>query len=61
VVIPAETVRHLGLVYGPGAAIVTLISVLVVLRYKLNQHSHAEILKVLTARRQMDQPPAAVL
>ncbi len=49
--IPAETIRNLGLVYGPGAAIVTMTGVVLLLRYKLTQQRHAEILEGLNTRR----------
>ena len=45
-----ETVRNLGIVYGPGAAIISLLSVLCMVRYKLSSTRHAEIQAQLTTR-----------
>ena len=40
-------VRELGLIYGPGAGIVSFISVTILFAYRINRHRHAEILKAL--------------
>jgi len=42
-----STVNELGLIYGPGAAVVSLGSVLIVMRYRLDRKSHAAVLKAL--------------
>jgi glycoside/pentoside/hexuronide:cation symporter, GPH family len=49
--IPAETIRNLGLVYGPGAAIFTVIAILVLFRYRLDRAGHARIRGDLDQRR----------
>jgi GPH family glycoside/pentoside/hexuronide:cation symporter len=59
-VIQAHTARDLGLLYGPGAAVVTLLGVLVLFGYRLNRNSHAQILETLAARRQLNQVPGAL-
>ncbi|WP_304190615.1 MFS transporter [Phenylobacterium aquaticum] len=50
--IPPEAVRNLGLVYGPGAALITAISVLMLLRYRRGREDHARIHGALMERRQ---------
>ena len=47
VAISARAVRELGLIYGPGAAFVSLGSVLVLLTYRLNRARHAAVLGAL--------------
>jgi glycoside/pentoside/hexuronide:cation symporter, GPH family len=49
--IPAETIRNLGLVYGPGAALFTAIAIAVLFGYKLNRAGHAKIREELNERR----------
>jgi GPH family glycoside/pentoside/hexuronide:cation symporter len=49
--IPAETIRNLGLAYGPGASIFTAVSVLVLLTYKLTKADHDRIQDKLKSRR----------
>lgn len=49
--IPASAIRNLGLIYGPGAAAVTFIGVLLLLLYRLDQRGHATILAKLGERR----------
>jgi GPH family glycoside/pentoside/hexuronide:cation symporter len=49
--IPYETVRNLGLVYGPGAALFTVIAILVLINYKLDRAGHAAIRAELDQRR----------
>ena len=41
------TVQALGLIYGPGAAIVSFMSVLILFAYKLDRAKHATILEAL--------------
>jgi GPH family glycoside/pentoside/hexuronide:cation symporter len=48
--IPAETIRNLGLVYGPGAAVFTAIAIIVLTNYKLNRTGHAKIREELDRR-----------
>ena len=45
--IPARTVMELGLIYGPGAAIVSLMSVVILFAYRLDRAKHASILEAL--------------
>ncbi len=49
--IPAETIRNLGLVYGPGAALFTAIAIVVLFGYRLNKSGHAKIREELNERR----------
>jgi GPH family glycoside/pentoside/hexuronide:cation symporter len=49
--IPAETIRNLGLVYGPGAALFTCIAIAVLFGYKLDKAGHAKIRAELDERR----------
>lgn len=49
--LPAETVRNLGLVYGPGAGIVSLLAVACMLGYRLNREKHTAIRDDLAKRR----------
>ena len=56
--IPFETVRALGLLYGPGAAVVTGLGVLILLGYRLNQQGHARILEALVERRRVTREAA---
>jgi GPH family glycoside/pentoside/hexuronide:cation symporter len=56
--IPAMTVRNLGLLYGPGAALITVCGVLLLTLYKLNQDSHAQIIASLVERRRASSEAA---
>ncbi|HTX48491.1 MAG TPA: MFS transporter [Caulobacteraceae bacterium] len=49
--IPAETIRNLGIAYGPGASLFTAVAVLVLMTYKLTKADHARIQADLRARR----------
>jgi GPH family glycoside/pentoside/hexuronide:cation symporter len=49
--IPPETIRNLGLVYGPGAAICTAIAIVVLFGYRLDRSGHAKIRQELDQRR----------
>ncbi|HEY2708113.1 MAG TPA: MFS transporter [Caulobacteraceae bacterium] len=49
--IPAETIRNLGIAYGPGAAVFTAVSVAVLTTYKLNKAKYAGIQAELHSRR----------
>jgi GPH family glycoside/pentoside/hexuronide:cation symporter len=42
-----DAIRELGLIYGPGAAIASFISVTILLGYKINRSRHAAILEAL--------------
>lgn len=48
--IPAETVRNLGLMYGPGAAAISFISVSILMRHRLDSVEHARIRMELARR-----------
>jgi glycoside/pentoside/hexuronide:cation symporter, GPH family len=49
--IPVEAVRNLGLLYGPGASLITAISVATLLRYRRGRDDHAVIREALNQRR----------
>ena len=49
--IPAETIRNLGIAYGPCASLFTAAAVAVLLTYKLTKADHARIQADLTERR----------
>jgi GPH family glycoside/pentoside/hexuronide:cation symporter len=49
--IPAETIRNLGIAYGPVASIFTLVALLVLMTYKLTKADHARIQTELQSRR----------
>ncbi|MGH6956572.1 MAG: MFS transporter, partial [Caulobacteraceae bacterium] len=49
--IPWPTVRNLAIIYGPGAAVVTAVGVLLLFGYRLNRRSHAAVLETLAERR----------
>jgi GPH family glycoside/pentoside/hexuronide:cation symporter len=49
--IPPETIRNLGIAYGPGASIFTAVAVMVLMTYKLNKADHARIQADLQGRR----------
>jgi GPH family glycoside/pentoside/hexuronide:cation symporter len=52
IVIPDETVRNLGLIYGPAAALMTCAAVIVLLGYRLGKMEHANIRDALAVRRE---------
>src|SRR5579871_967543 len=47
----AGTIRNLGLLYGPGPALITVVSVLIFITYRLTKDEHAVMQAELTARR----------
>ena len=49
--VPAETIANLGILFGPGVAVLSVIAVWCFTRYKLTRARHAEILVALNARR----------
>ncbi|HEY2707912.1 MAG TPA: MFS transporter [Caulobacteraceae bacterium] len=49
--IPPDTIRNLGLVYGPGAAICTIIAICILFGYRLDRAGHARIRGELDQRR----------
>ena len=49
--IPAETIRNLGIAYGPGASVFTAVAVAVLLTYKLTKTDHTRIIEELNRRR----------
>jgi len=49
--IPPETIRNLGLAYGPGASLFTVVAIAVLLTYKLTKADHARIQADLKNRR----------
>jgi GPH family glycoside/pentoside/hexuronide:cation symporter len=50
--IPAEAIRNLGLLYGPGASVLTLVCILTLLRYRRGRADHALVREALILRRQ---------
>jgi GPH family glycoside/pentoside/hexuronide:cation symporter len=51
IAIAPETLRNLGLIYGPGAATLTLLSAAIFMRYRLNRQALARIQLSLAERR----------
>src|SRR5471030_2988005 len=49
--LPAGTTDWLGFLYGPGAAMLALLGVVIVWRYPHNRRAHADILAALSRRR----------
>jgi GPH family glycoside/pentoside/hexuronide:cation symporter len=49
--IPVATVNHLGIAYGPGAGLFTIVAVVMLLGFKLTRRDHARILDDLNRRR----------
>ena len=49
--IPAETIRNLGIAYGPGASLFTVVSIAVLMTYRLTKADHARIQAELQRRR----------
>jgi glycoside/pentoside/hexuronide:cation symporter, GPH family len=49
--IPPDTIRNLGIAYGPGAAVFTAVSVAVLMTYKLNKAKYGRIQADLNSRR----------
>ncbi len=49
--IPPEAIRNLGLLYGPGASLITAVSVMVLLRYRRGRDDHEQIRDALAQRR----------
>jgi GPH family glycoside/pentoside/hexuronide:cation symporter len=56
-VIPEATVRELGIIYGPGAALISFISAIVLMRHRLDGAEHGRISREL-ARRAADRATA---
>ncbi|HEX7034882.1 MAG TPA: MFS transporter [Pseudomonadales bacterium] len=54
-VVDAETVRNLGIIYGPGAAVISFLSVSIMMRYRLTSAALARVQADLARRR--DQGP----
>ena len=50
--IPIEAVRNLGLLYGPGASVITAVSVVILLGYRRGRADHAKIRDALDRRRE---------
>ncbi len=54
-----ETVRALGIVYGPGTAVLGIAALVVLTGYRLDRKRHAEIVAELAARRAARNPTAS--
>jgi len=50
--IPADAIRNLGLLYGPGASVITALSVITLLGYRRGRADHAEVRDTLIRRRE---------
>jgi GPH family glycoside/pentoside/hexuronide:cation symporter len=50
-VIPAETLRHLALVYGPATGALTVVAIILVFNYRLNKDEHMAIRSDLVRQR----------
>jgi GPH family glycoside/pentoside/hexuronide:cation symporter len=50
--IPAATIRSLGLAYGPGASILTALSVITLLSYRRGRREHEAVREALLQRRE---------
>lgn len=48
---PAEAIRNLGLSYGPGAAVITAVSVVILFGYRHSQRDHERVREALEQRR----------
>jgi GPH family glycoside/pentoside/hexuronide:cation symporter len=51
VVLPEQVANALGFIYGPGAAILSVMAVLTLLRYRLDRRTHASMMTSLQVRR----------
>ena len=51
VAIPAGTILRLGLLHGPGASVITAISVVVLMFYRRGRRDHEEVRRILIERR----------
>lgn len=49
--IAPEVIRNLGIFYGPGIAVLPIIAVLMVFRYRITRHRHVEIMRELEVKR----------
>ncbi len=49
--VPWPVARNLALIYGPGAALITVLGLLLLFGYKLDRAAHARILATLAARK----------
>lgn len=57
--VPAATTDALGILYGPGIAIIAVFSVLVLSRYRITTERHAEIVAALTRRAELASAAAS--
>jgi GPH family glycoside/pentoside/hexuronide:cation symporter len=51
-VIPAETLRDLGLLYGPAMGLLTIVAIIILFGYRLTKSEHAVIRVALSERRE---------
>ncbi len=56
VVISADTIRNLGLSYGPGAAVMTAVSVITLTAYRRGKREHDAVREALAERREATRP-----
>jgi GPH family glycoside/pentoside/hexuronide:cation symporter len=59
--VPWTTARSLALIYGPGAATITLAAVVTLFGFRLSRQAHADILETLSQRRQLTESPEAAV
>ena len=50
--VPAETVNALAILYGPGLAIIAIVAIAIMSRYRIDRARHEAILAALVARRE---------
>jgi Na+/melibiose symporter-like transporter len=55
--VPPETIQALGIVYGPGIAILAAVAMLFLARYRIDRERHQQIATQLAARRARATPP----
>lgn len=56
--VPESSLNLLGLVYGPGAALFSLLAVLTILKYRIDREAHAANIAALSNRRRTAQTAA---
>lgn len=56
--VPERSLHLLGLVYGPGAALFSLMAVFAILKYRIDREAHAGNIAALSDRRRAESPAA---
>jgi len=57
--VPPQTVDSLGIVYGPGIAILAAVAMVFLARYRIDRERHAEIVAQLAQRRALAEAPTS--